>query len=84
MSRRARRLRMLISGLDCSAYWQPPGRRDFAPGHLDHIIAAPEFHALGRASLHGYCAALSCQPAGQLPMDYWTVSDRCPVTVDLR
>lgn len=69
--------------LGCTEYFRPRGAASLQPSHLDHIVATPALRA-GAATLHGYCAALRCQPATRVPRDYEAVSDHCPVTVDLR
>jgi endonuclease/exonuclease/phosphatase family metal-dependent hydrolase len=68
--------------LGCSEYFQPepPAIR---PSLLDHVVADTGFARSGSVRLHGYCAALACKPAGAPPDEFTTVSDHCPVTVDL-
>lgn len=69
--------------LRCSEYFQPdpPAIR---PSLLDHVVATPDFARAGSVELHGYCAELACRPASSAPPEFTTVSDHCPVTVDLR
>lgn len=77
-------LRVLSSPVGCTEYWQRNRYSPFEPSHLDHIAAASELEPVGAPTLHGYCAALKCQPAMQQPGDHAAVSDHCPIAVELR
>lgn len=72
-------------GLLCSEYYQDPSKA-YVPSMLDHIIAPAGLMNPATARVHGYCAAQQCRPLGQTtpPVEYQTVSDHCPVSVDLR
>lgn len=69
--------------LACTEYWRTP-RGALEPSVLDHVLAWPAGGA-SAARVHGYCARLRCapRPADDPPAEYATVSDHCPVTVDL-
>ncbi len=72
--------------LPCSFYWQAPESRDvLSPNLLDHVITTRGLARPGSARVHGFCAALRCQPhpmAGA-PPEFHSVSDHCPVSIDL-
>ena len=53
------------------------------PSTLDHFVTSPGFGRPRSVEVHGYCAALACKPTTSVPVDYRTVSDHCPVTLDL-
>jgi endonuclease/exonuclease/phosphatase family metal-dependent hydrolase len=68
--------------LRCSEYFGPEGER-LLPSMLDHVVATPSLARRGTVRVHGFCADLACTPTAKPPRDYLTVSDHCPVTVDL-
>lgn len=80
----ARRLELPTGALACSEYWVPSGAT-MQPALLDHVIATPGLVAPGSATLHGYCAALRCQPHdhGEAPEAFVHVSDHCPVSFQI-
>jgi endonuclease/exonuclease/phosphatase family metal-dependent hydrolase len=68
--------------LACSEYFQPepPAIR---PSLLDHVVVTPGLARAGSIELHGYCAELACRPSSTPHREYETVSDHCPVTLDI-
>lgn len=75
-------MRVETRGIECSEYWKTDGR--YAPSLLDHAVATAGIVARGSARVHGYCAALRCKPQeSSMPDEFESVSDHCPVTVDL-
>jgi endonuclease/exonuclease/phosphatase family metal-dependent hydrolase len=76
-------MRVETSGIGCSEYWKKDGR--YMPSLLDHAVATTGSVARGSARVHGYCAALRCAPheSSEPPDEHTSVSDHCPVTVDL-
>jgi endonuclease/exonuclease/phosphatase family metal-dependent hydrolase len=77
-------LRVETAGLACSEYYRRDAR-GLEPSMLDHVLAPPGAVRPGTVRLHGYCAAYACQrlSSEQTPREYTTVSDHCPVSVDL-
>lgn len=77
-------VRVETGALACSEYFRT-GERTWQPSMLDHIVAEPDVVRAGTVRLHGYCAELACRPwiADAPPSDYVSVSDHCPVTVEL-
>lgn len=75
-------LEVVTTPLGCSEYWRPKRDAALEPSLLDHVVATPGL-ARGAPRVWGYCAALSCKPTPSAPSDFATVSDHCPVTVDL-
>jgi endonuclease/exonuclease/phosphatase family metal-dependent hydrolase len=80
----ARAGRELATGsLGCSMYWQPDReRRRWAPSLLDHVLAPPGLTSEPEAL--GMCARLACEPQDEVPPEWRTLSDHCPVRVRLR
>lgn len=75
-------LEVTTSKLDCSEYWGPIDGK-LQPSLLDHVVATPGMGRKGSVRLHGYCEKLACSPTGTKPTDYVSVSDHCPITLDL-
>jgi len=84
-------LRRLQSAQGCSTYWDGP-RRDAwqEPSLLDHIWVHGLDRAMGgdaQARALGHCARHRCEAfrstAAYPDLDFETVSDHCPVIVDL-
>lgn len=77
-------VRVETADLACSEYFRT-GERTWEPSMLDHIVAAPGVVRSGSVRLHGYCAELACRRwiSDAPPTEYVTVSDHCPVTVEL-
>lgn len=80
-------LQLPTAQLGCSMYWRPPEKQQRRPHYeaslLDHVLA-PRGLAFARAEPLGMCAALSCAPHTATPPGFDTVSDHCPVRVELR
>ena len=76
--------RVETEGLACSEYFRT-GERTWEPSMLDHVVASPGVVRPGSLRLHGYCAELACRRwvASEPPDEYVTVSDHCPVSVEL-
>ena len=68
--------------LACTEFWRSPRGR-FEPSVLDHTLVAGLTPP--KATVHGYCARLACRPhpLDEPTAEYATVSDHCPVTLDL-
>ena len=80
----AARLVLATRDVGCTAYWQPNRRtRDYMPSALDHVLLREP--AIGPAEPLGMCATLGGQPlSGEIyNADFHTVSDHCPVRVDI-
>lgn len=81
---RAAGLELATRDLPCTAYYRPqtPTPR-FAPSTLDHFLSRG---VVSRPRSLGMCRALACrtQPASDEPEDFRTVSDHCPIAVDLQ
>jgi endonuclease/exonuclease/phosphatase family metal-dependent hydrolase len=75
-------LEVPTSGLACTEYFQPENK-PLTPSLLDHFVASPGLVRPSSVKVHGFCAKLSCKPTESAPEDYTTVSDHCPVTLDL-
>lgn len=80
---RAAGLELVTRDLPCTAYYRPhaPAPR-FAPSTLDHFLSRG---VLSNPRTLGMCRSLACrpQPDGDAPEDFRTVSDHCPIAVDL-
>lgn len=79
-------MEVVTSPLACSEYY----RRDPAdpnqplvPSLLDHVVATPGLTRRNSTKLWGYCAELACKVPSSDPEDFKTVSDHCPITIDL-
>lgn len=79
---KTRGLQLPTATLECSMYWQPK-KGTFEPSLLDHVLAPGELE-LGPASALGMCAALACAPQTEAPAAWRSVSDHCPIRVELR
>jgi endonuclease/exonuclease/phosphatase family metal-dependent hydrolase len=77
------RLQLPTADLACSEYWLPPNHSRYEVSLLDHIVA-PDSLRFARAEVLGMCAALACAPQTAAPDRFHTVSDHCPVRVELR
>lgn len=77
------RRQLPTADLACSEYWQPSKHSRFEVSMLDHILA-PDALTFARAEVLGMCAALACAPQAGAPDGFHTVSDHCPVRVELR
>ncbi len=76
-------MEVVTRGLGCSEYYGPLEQGGpLVPSLLDHVVASRSL-AHASARVHGHCAALGCKPVHTAPRDHATVSDHCPVTVDL-
>jgi endonuclease/exonuclease/phosphatase family metal-dependent hydrolase len=86
IDRAARDAGMIVatSDLACSEYWHK-GPSTYAPSLLDHVVATPGLLESQSARVHGYCADLRCKPleSHDPPDEFSSVSDHCPVTVEL-
>lgn len=82
ITERARRagLAVATANVACTEFWRAPSKR-FEASVLDHILSAPGI--VSNAMVHGYCARLACTAHDEPTAEYATVSDHCPVTVDL-
>jgi endonuclease/exonuclease/phosphatase family metal-dependent hydrolase len=77
-------LQLPTADLACSEYWKPPRTNSrYEVSLLDHILA-PDALRFARAEVLGMCAALACAPQTDPPDRFHTVSDHCPVRVELR
>jgi endonuclease/exonuclease/phosphatase family metal-dependent hydrolase len=80
---RAAGLELPTRALPCTAYYHPhePAPR-YAPSNLDHFLSRRH---VSRPRVLGMCRALACkpQPDGAPPEDFASVSDHCPIAVDL-
>ncbi|HEY8077784.1 MAG TPA: endonuclease/exonuclease/phosphatase family protein [Labilithrix sp.] len=75
-------LEVTTSPLGCSEYFGNPAT-GLRPSLLDHVVATPSLVAPRSVRVHGFCRDLACEPTGRVPADFETVSDHCPVTVDI-
>lgn len=73
---------VLTGELGCSEYFQPEPPA-IKPSLLDHVVATPAFAQTASVRVHGFCSELACRPASSAPPEFTSVSDHCPVTVDL-
>ena len=74
-------LQLPTAELACSMYWKP--RTTYEPSLLDHVLAPRELR-LGPARALGMCAELACAPQASEPAAWRTISDHCPVRVEVR
>jgi len=74
-------LQLPTADLACSMYWKP--NTTYEPSLLDHVLAPREL-GLGPARALGMCAELACAPQTRQPAAWQTVSDHCPIRVELR
>ena len=74
-------LQLPTRALACSMYWKP--RRSYEVSLLDHVLAPRELD-VGPVEALGMCAELACAPQTAAPAAWTTVSDHCPVRVQLR
>lgn len=75
---------VLTPELSCTEYYQPQPLGEFLPSHLDHIVGSMAITAPAQARIHGFCSKLRCAPSLKMPAEYYSVSDHCPVTLDIR
>jgi endonuclease/exonuclease/phosphatase family metal-dependent hydrolase len=69
----------------CSEYFQPQGEAELHGGLLDHLVPTlgmEEAASGGRVT--GYCAVQACQPFTDTPSAFETLSDHCPLVVEIR
>ncbi len=78
-------LQVQTAGLLCSEYYMDESKV-LVPSLLDHILAPQNLVNPASVRVHGYCAEQQCRALGQTtpPLEYRTVSDHCPVSVELR
>lgn len=76
-------LRLPTAGLGCTEYWQPRGSTHYEASLLDHVLASDEL-SFGTAEVMGMCAALACERQAEAPDGFDTISDHCPVRIELR
>jgi endonuclease/exonuclease/phosphatase family metal-dependent hydrolase len=77
------KLDVVTESLGCSEYWRDEKDKPLRASLLDHIVATPGLARWRSVKLHGFCAALACRSPSADPTDYETVSDHCPITIDL-
>jgi endonuclease/exonuclease/phosphatase family metal-dependent hydrolase len=77
------RLQLPTRVLACSEYWQRSRKAPYEVSLLDHVLASDEL-SFGPAEVLGMCAALACEPQDSAPDGFHTVSDHCPVRIELR
>jgi endonuclease/exonuclease/phosphatase family metal-dependent hydrolase len=75
-------LQLPTAELACSMYWKPK-TGIYEPSLLDHVLAPRELR-LGPARALGMCAELACAPQASEPAAWRTISDHCPVRVEVR
>jgi endonuclease/exonuclease/phosphatase family metal-dependent hydrolase len=79
-------LEVVTSPLGCSEYWRrdrDDSKEPLKASLLDHVVATPGLARRGSTKLWGYCAELRCRVPHEDPEDFKTVSDHCPITIDL-
>lgn len=76
-----RGLQLPTSTLGCSMYWKTRGR--WEASLLDHVLA-PKGMSFGTPEALGMCAALACELQTAEPEAMRTVSDHCPLRIELR
>jgi hypothetical protein len=76
--------RILTPDVGGTEYSSPQGQATFQPSHLDHIVASVALATTTPARVLSFCESLRCAPAQTMPSDYHTVSDHCPVLIDVR
>lgn len=72
--------------LACSEYWRrnrDDANEPLKTSLLDHVVATRGLVRRGSTKLWGYCAELACKVPSSDPDDFKTVSDHCPITIDL-
>lgn len=74
-------LQVATASLPCSMYWHTRGRYEVSL--LDHVMT-PQASSVGEPEVLGMCAALACEPQETAPPGFDSVSDHCPVRVQLR
>lgn len=74
-------LQVATASLPCSMYWRTRDRYEVSL--LDHVMT-PTAASLASADVLGMCAALACEPQDEAPPEFDSVSDHCPVRVELR
>ena len=77
-------LQLPTGALGCSEYWRPDSKvRRWEPSLLDHFLGSQEL-SFGTPEVLGMCAALACEEQTTEPPTMGSVSDHCPVRVELR
>lgn len=77
-------LQVATGSLGCSMYWQPKqSEQRWESNLLDHVVAPRELELAAPEAL-GMCARLACAEQGEAPPEWRTISDHCPVRVELR
>nr|WP_263429978.1 endonuclease/exonuclease/phosphatase family protein [Nannocystis pusilla] len=80
----SRALQLPTRALGCSEYWQPNSEVPrWEASLLDHVLAAKQL-SFGTPEVLGMCAALACEIQTTEPSKLRSVSDHCPVRVELR
>lgn len=74
---------LLTTHLRCTEYYQPEAGGPYLASHLDHIVASPAIRIQSEARTLSFCESLGCATTHNMPSDYHTVSDHCPVTVEI-
>jgi endonuclease/exonuclease/phosphatase family metal-dependent hydrolase len=74
-------LQLPTGTLGCSMYWKTRGR--WEASLLDHVLGSKDL-SFGTPEALGMCAALACATQSAEPPTMATVSDHCPVRVELR
>ncbi|MCY0991558.1 endonuclease/exonuclease/phosphatase family protein [Nannocystis sp. ILAH1] len=77
-------LQLPTGALGCSEYWQPKKAvARWEASLLDHFLGSKEL-SFGTPEVLGMCAALGCEVQTSEPPKLRSVSDHCPVRVELR
>ncbi|WAS92860.1 endonuclease/exonuclease/phosphatase family protein [Nannocystis punicea] len=77
-------LQLPTSTLGCSEYWQRDARVErWEPSLLDHMLGSKDM-SLGTPQVLGMCAELACETQTAEPPKMGSVSDHCPVRIELR
>ena len=74
-------LQLPTGALGCSMYWKTRGR--WEPSLLDHVVGSKSM-SFGTPEAIGMCAELACETQRAEPPKMRSVSDHCPVRVELR
>lgn len=76
-------LQLPTAALGCTEYWQRKRGEPYEASLLDHVLASDEL-SFGTAEVMGMCAALACAEHEGPPDGFDTISDHCPVRIELR
>ena len=80
----SRALQLPTRALGCSEYWQRDRKvHRWEASLLDHVLASNQL-SFGTPEVLGMCAALACETQTTQPPKMGTVSDHCPVRIELR